>query len=221
VSRTVPIILIIPLAVAVYLADPIRHKGTMVDPSAYEAGIADLIVETPGWTRTELSETLPRAFPPHNAYLDKTTQYQYVGAAGLPGGDSPSATEAFLRIVIVQDRRDLLAFDPIQAMRAGGWTGRAGQRREGFRRTIHGRGPGQYGERVTLDTIYVVPGAWGADPQIIAEAGRSGPGWPGPGAIVQLLLNGGGEQGEAPGLSEAARRVAEALARSLPDGDQP
>lgn len=219
--RVVPVILILPLAAMVYVIDPIRHQGSMIDPLSYEDRVARLVSETPGWARTDLSESLPRAFPPHNRYLEATTQYRSIGTSGRLVSGPPSVAQAFLRIVIVQDRRDLLAFDPIQAMRAGGWTNQLERDYEGFRRTIHVRGPGQYGEQVTLDTIYVVPGDWGADPGIIEEADRSGPGWPGPGAIVQLLLTDGDERSEAPGLSDAAKRVAGALAESFNQGEHP
>lgn len=204
------------LALAVCVADPIRRSGGMVDLEALEDNATSLARTPPGWVRVESSQPLPRAYPPHNAFLDETIQYRRLSGSGF---DNPNLI-AFLRIAIVQDRRDLLAFDPIEAMRANGWTSEDGPTGQDARRTIHGRGIDAYGDRVTLDTIYVVPGDFGADPELIAEAGHRGPGWPGPGAIVQVLVTEGEEQADVPALSSLALQIAESLAKSLPGSDE-
>ncbi len=214
--QIVPVITMLALALAVCVADPIRRSGAVIDLESLDAEVASLVRAPRGWVRVEFAQPLPKAYPPHYAFIDETTQFRRLAGTGIEN----ATLIAFLRIAVVQDRRDLLAFDPAEAMRANGWTSEDGAADQDARRTVHGRGTDAYGDRVTLDTIYVVPGDWGPDPALIANAGHRGPGWPGPGAIVQVLVTEGDEQTDVPALSALALQIAESLAESLPGSDQ-
>lgn len=200
--RIVPVILVLPIALMVYLADPIRRAGPMIDPEAIASAHAELPPAIDGWARASESETLPRAYPPHNLTWQPTARYV----------DPLTGDEAFLRVVVVQDRRDLLAFDPSEAMRAGGWTHEESRKGERFHRTSHRKGPEPFTERVTLDTVYVAPGYLGPDREATSNIDHRGPGWPGPAALVQLLLT-----SDAPEAHKNLQDAAWDLARALAD----
>ncbi|MEQ9095644.1 MAG: hypothetical protein RIE32_05210 [Phycisphaerales bacterium] len=223
--RSIPVILILPVAAAVYMADPIRRQGPMLDPASVDVDAHVLQQDVAGWVRTETSQQMPLAFPPHNAVRIETIRYVIrstpEGDIGLLDDDRRIIAEAFLRIVIAQDRRDLLAFDPIEAMRSGGWSGQAGEDTDELRRTVHQRGPGPFTESVTLDTAYVAPGAWGADPAVLNAAGDLDRGWPGQGAMVQLLIADAPSEQDAQALRNVVRSAAEALAEALAGSEAP
>ncbi|MFI4917196.1 MAG: hypothetical protein ACIAS6_11910 [Phycisphaerales bacterium JB060] len=200
--RVVPIILVLPIALMVYLADPIRRAGPMIDPVAIAAPNGELPPAINGWVRAIESEMLPRAYPPHNLTWQPTARYV----------DPLTGDEAFLRVVVVQDRRDLLAFDPSEAMRAGGWAHEGSRKDERFHHTSHRKGPEPFTERVTLDTVYVAPGYLGPNREAISRIDHQGPGWPGPAALVQLLLT-----SDDPVAHKNLQHVAWDLARTLAD----
>lgn len=207
-TRTVPIILVVLLAAGIFLADPARRARAMIAPSSIPAGLRELPSDIPGWRADDLREPLPRAYPPHNAVWEASARY----IADAPG----SASVAYFRIVIAQDRRDLMAFDPTHAMRAGGWELVGATSTEGLRQTEHARRAGLLSERVVLETAYVEPGRWGPMPRTYDRAAGVDPGWPGPGAMVQVLVTAPVE-GNALSLRawvrERAGQLADELAR--------
>jgi hypothetical protein len=164
------------------------------------------------WQRlreSDREERLPRAYPPHNAVFETSASY-----ARRSGMESPSGSAAFIRVVVAQDRRDLLAFHPIHAMRRGGWEPDGSQQGEHAWRTRHVHTEDFLTEFIELDTVYVVPGFFGPRALVFESAAGRGPGWPGPGALVQVLVTAPGEA-EAEQLRAAAIDLAQQLADDL------
>lgn len=206
-TRTFPIILVLLLALGVFLVDPARRADPMIEPARLPTAAQWRPPTIGGWIRSDdESDRLPRAYPPHNKIWQASVAY----FISTPGGGS----EAYLRVVIAQDRRDLLAFEPTHAMRAGGWEPVRAQAVGELWRTRHSSHSGLLDEFVVLDTAFIAPGRWGSDPSITYAASTEGPGWPGPGAIVQVLFSGTiGDNAEA--VREEVRRVAEQLSGEL------
>lgn len=205
-TRTLPIILVLLLAAGIFALDPVRRAGPMLAPEAVLADFEPLPESIGAWQRDTQSEPLPRAFPPHNAVEGRTASYIH----------APTNSTAVVWIVLAQDRRDLLAFVPVHAMRAGGWSPTGGEEAEGLWRTRHARGGNLLVEYIELDTAFVVPGAWGPDRDELNQAAPRGPGWPGPGALVQVLLTAPREP-QADDMRDQVRRLAELLAARLQD----
>ncbi len=211
-TRTLPIILVLLLALGIFFADPARRAEPMISPARVLVAVRGLPVTIAGWQLVDQGDSLPRAYPPHYDVWEASARY---------GSDAPaSGSTAYLRIVIAQDRRDLLAFDPTHAMRAGGWEPDVSVRpteTNGLWRTQHTRGAGLLDERVVLETAYVVPGRWGSDSRDLRILVDAGPGWPGPGAIVQMLVTapvGPNAQAMRDVVKEMAQQLADELART-------
>lgn len=212
-TRGLPIILVLLLALGVYLTDPARRAGPMIEPAALPTAAKWQSPTIEGWTRTDdQSERLPRAYPPHNSIWRVSVAY-FTGTYG-------DGSEAYLRVVIAQDCRDLLAFEPTQAMRAGGWDLVDAQPIDGLWRTTHTSRAGLLDEFIELDTAFVAPGQWGSSPSIIDAQHANGPGWPGPGAIVQVLFS-GTIDASAHAVREEVRRLAQDLASELGQAGTP
>jgi|GEM_PF-4276418 len=212
-TRSLPIIFVLLIALVVFLVDPARRAGPMIEPATLPTATDWQAPTIEGWTRNDdESERLPRAYPPHNAIWRISVAY-YTGAPGV-------GSEAYLRVVIAQDCRDLLAFEPTQAMRAGGWEPVDAQATGGLWRTTHTSHAGLLDEFVILDTAFVVPGRWGSSPSITSAESAQGPGWPGPGAIVQVLFSGAINE-NAQAVREEVRRMANVLAQELETAGTP
>lgn len=210
-TRTLPIILVLVLALGVFLVDPARRAGSMISPANLPLAGQDLSPILGRWIRdTSWNNTLPRAFPTHNQVWDGSARYV----------SSASGSEAFLLVVIAQDRRDLHAFDPTHAMRADGWEPIDGEIIGEFLQTRHTRHTNLLDEFRVLETAFVAPGRWGANPSITNAAGNDGPGWPGPGAIVQMRVAGSAGD-DAAGLRDEVRRLAQQLSTELATVDAP
>lgn len=210
-TRTLPIILVLVFALGVFLVDPARRAGPMIEPAGLPAAGHDLPLTLDVWIRdTSWNNTLPRAFPTRNQIWDGSARYV----------SSASGSEAFLLVVIAQDRRDLLAFDPTHAMRADGWEPIDGEIIGEFLQTRHTRHTNLLDEFRVLETAFVAPGRWGASPSITNAAGHDGPGWPGPGAIVQMRVAGPAGN-DAAGLRDEVRRLARRLSTELAAVDAP
>ena len=205
-ARFLPIILVMLLALGVFVIDPARRA----DPMISAAGLSAAPWGAPtidGWIRNDdETERLPRAYPPHNTVRSESAAY-VASTVGL-------ASEAYLRVVMAQDCRDLLAYDPNHSMLAGGWEPVDAQAIGGFWRTRHTHRSALLDEVVVLDTMFVAPGQWGSDPAITSPAHNPGPGWPGPGAIVQVLFVGSVGENAATMRAEV-QRLAENLASEL------
>lgn len=205
VKRVLPTILTLVIAGCLWLVDPVRRAGPMISPN--EAMIGTLPATPTGWELGEATGDLPRAFPPHNAITQKLVVYNRLGR---------SEASVFLRVVIAQDRRDLLAYEPAHAMRAGGWQPESSLEVDGLWRTEHSRRSQLLEEVIIVDTAYVVPGRWSATLDLLHDAGLSGGGWPGPGAIVQLIIP--AEDGvNARAFHDLVKEVAASVANSLGD----
>ncbi|MFI4883187.1 MAG: hypothetical protein ACIAQU_11445 [Phycisphaerales bacterium JB064] len=177
-KRVLPTILTLVIAGCLWLIDPVRDEGPMISLS--EAIVGTLPATPTGWMLGEATGDLPHAFPPHNAITQKLVVYNRLGR---------SEASVFLRVVIAQDRRDLLAYEPTHAMRAGGWQPESALEVDGLWHTEHSRRSQLLDEVITVDTVYIVPGMWSAQFDLLDDAGLSGSGWPGPGAIVQLIIS--------------------------------
>lgn len=205
-TRTLPIILVLLLALGVFLVDPARPAAPMMSPESLPTAEQGLAQSVGTWNRDPTwDDTLPIAYPPHNEVLDTSARYM----------SSATGAEAFLRVVIAQDRRDLLAFEPTHAMRAGGWSSIGAEESSNLWQTRHTRHSDLVDEFLVVDTAFVIAGLWGPTPGITHAVSTGGPGWPGPGAIVQVLHGGGSAAADADILREEARRVADRLATEL------
>ncbi len=206
-ARFIPFILVLLVALGVFLVDPIRRAGEMIDPKAIPIVAQWSPPRIDGWFHSEgSSDSLPRAYPPHNAIKSETVAY-VSGMVGL-------ASEAYLRVVVAQDCRDLLAYEPSHSMLAGGWEPVDAEEAGGFWRTRHAHRSTLVDEVVVLETIFVAPGVWGSNPTITRPAHNPGPGWPGPAAVVQVLFVGSfGDNANA--VRTEARHLAEQLAADL------
>lgn len=176
-NRVFPVILLLVVAAGVLVIDPARRAGEMIEP--HRLAPDELPQQVGQWVRSKDVDELPRAYPPHNEIWSRTTRYQ---RAGLDGVET-----AFVRVVIAQDYRNLLAFEPEYAMRAGGWTSERTQAANGLHATQHARRDGLLKETLRVETAYIAPGVWGPDRSLSEGARPIGPGWPGPGSMVQLL----------------------------------
>jgi hypothetical protein len=209
VARFLPILLVLLLALGVFVADPVRRAGEMIDAASLRAVAGDAPPNVEGWILVDdPRERLPRAYPPHNEVTTRSASY-VIG----PFGPSP---EAYVRVVVAQDCRDLLAYDPSHSMLAGGWRPVEAREHGGLWHSAHARRSALIDELVVLETAFVAPGRWGSDPAITSPANASGPGWPGAGAIVQVLLIGSATN-HADAMRAEVRRLAERVADDLKD----
>lgn len=209
-KRTLPIIALFLVVAGVVVIDPARRMGEMIEPR--NLAPAELPEEVGQWLRVEGDDELPRAYPPHNAVWTRTTRYQPQGFEGLQ--------TAFVRVVIASDRRDLLAFEPEHAMRAGGWATQGARAAHGLRVTTHARRGELLDETLQVETAYVSPGAWGQRRDIVNGVRPEGPGWPGPGALVQLLRTSPVVE-DADGLRAMVKDLAGELSSQLERGATP
>lgn len=215
VRGVLPTIVLVALALGVFALDPVRRAPAAIEPGSLVVGPE--LPQGSAWLGRESiqdqpAQDLPRAYPPHKSYADVVFGFE-ASEGGLDG-------EAFLRVVVVEDRHDLLAFEPRYAMRAGGWDMVASGASDGMWRTEHTQGSGLLRERLVVETVYVVPGRWDARRAIAAEAGTLGPGWPGPGALVQIVATLPLGADLEP-LRAQAQAIAEELSASLAGDEQP
>ncbi|MGD1916417.1 MAG: hypothetical protein ACFCBV_09555 [Phycisphaerales bacterium] len=198
-----PTILTLCCSVVILLVDPARQRGSMIEPS--DIAPSAMPDRVGAWLRSNSNEELPHAYPPHNEVWERVTVYRPQGVE--------TADAAFVRVIIAQDRRDLLAYEPSYAMRIGGWTPEGAEATNGLTVSRHARREGPLREMLTIETAYVAPGEWGASRGVIDDAQPDGPGWPGPGAVVQLLTT---SPAEDPGaLRQMVRDTAAELAAAM------
>lgn len=200
-KRALPTALTLLLAAVLWLVDPVRRAEPAIDPSGIAGSIT--LPELQGWKADDARTALPSAFPPHNPISERTW---VLDPAPL------SDQQSFLRVIVAQDRRDLLAFDPIHAMRAGGWQPVSAGSVDGLWVTRHTRTAPLLDETVTLATAFVVPGKWSGQGSMLRQHDASGPGWPGPGAIVQAIVSEGDRATE---IQELVEQLAEDIAGDL------
>ena len=200
-KRVLPTILTIVLAAGLWLGDPVRRGEPPLDPTSIDPGQQPGVVGM--WQMAQAAVALPRAFPPHYAVSERVWVYET---------SARSDRKAFVRIIVAQDRRDLLAFEPTHAMRAGGWQPKSASVVEGLWHTRHVRSAQLLSETVILDTAFVLPRGWTAQYEIIEDTATLGPGWPGPGAIVQLIAP---EGYETNALRRLVKSIADGLSRQL------
>lgn len=199
-----PTILTLLLAAALWLVDPVRQAGPMLAVDRLPLEPMPAMVGSA--VRTDDRPDLPSAFVPRRRVLERVCAY-----AQIRPGDAP----AFVRIVVAQDRRDLMAYDPIYAMRAGGWLTIGSQAEGKLLKSIHARPADPTDQTMVLLTAFVRPGTWGAHRQAILSGGPIGPGWPGPGAVVQAMVPQGSD---ASAIRRLVESKAQRLARVLEDG---
>lgn len=205
-----PTILTLCCAAVLFLLDPTRQRGSMIDPGSLAPSAMPERVGP--WVRLDSDETLPHAYPPHNLVWERVTTYQ---PASTESGDA-----AFVHVIIAQDRRDLLAYEPSYAMRAGGWSSESAETTDGLNASQHSRREGLLKETLTIETAYILPGVWGPDRSIIDDAHPHGSGWPGPGAMVQLLTSSPLVQ-DPSSLRDLVKNTAAELAAAMDSGQAP
>ena len=209
-KRLLPILVTMTIAVGLFVIDPVRHAEPAIDPS--RLAVEDMPATIGPWLREGAPDVLPRAYAPRNEVWESVTSYRPRTYEG-PGS-------AYVRIVIAQDRRDLLAYEPAHAMRAGGWSSIDGELHDGLWQTQHTRREGLLSERVILCTAYVAPGGWGASAHVLDETRPAGSGWPGPAALVQVLTT-APVAADPTALHAFAQDLATALSARLAGGERP
>lgn len=203
----VPIIAILGLALGVYALDPMRHAGPALRPAALGESMAGAPAFLGDWRLDGPHTDMPRAFDTFREVHDRTVRY-------VLGNDM-----AYVRVAIALDRRDLRAYMPAHAMRRVGWSPSPADVHDGLERCVHQRDTGLLEERVSVESAYVLPGQWGHDAGLIDRASPVGPGWPGPGAVVQLVLT--NPEAGADALRRHVRDLADALAHQMQVGVEP
>lgn len=204
-KHVVPIIILLALAAALYAVDPLRRAGPGLTPASMEQMLSEPPASLGLWQLGGHQDALPRAFQSFHEVSEQSVRY-------VQGNET-----AYLRVAIARDRRDLRAYAPAHAMRRAGWSALPPVEQHGLELCIHQREMGLLAERISIESAYVLPGRWGHQAKAIDRAPPLGPGWPGPGAVVQLVLT----NPEAPAneLRQHVRDLAEELASSL-QGDQ-
>lgn len=199
-KRALPTALTLVLATGLWLVDPVRRAEPAIDP----ASIALTVATPAAWGLSDAQADLPRAYPPHNRVAERTWVFD-----SMPG----TSGRSFLRVVVAQDRRDLLAYDPVHAMQAGGWHSRSAQSSNGLWLTHHARSAPLLDETVTVVSAFVIPDVWSDQSALVYQQSASGPGWPGPGATVQLILPEDQPSAEVcDHIKQIAQHIAEQLA---------
>lgn len=206
-KHIVPTIVLLLVALGVFLIDPMRRAGPALQPSLLAESLAPVPELLGPWQLDGREESMPRAYQPLRSVYERTERY------------SCQADSAYVRVVIACDRRDLLAYVPSHAMHRKGWLALPVEIVEGLERSNHTYDSGLLVERITVESAYVLPGRWGPDAGVFDREAPMGSGWPGPGAVVQLLLT--NPHAPANELREHVRELAQALALALQTGGAP
>lgn len=204
-KHAVPIIILLALAAALYAVDPLRRAGPGLTPASMEQMHSEPPASLGLWQLDGHQDALPRAFNSFHEVNERSVRYML---------DNDTA---YLRVAVARDRRDLRAYAPAHAMRRAGWSALPPVAQHGLELCYHEREMGLLAERISIESAYVLPGRWGHQAKAIDRAPPLGPGWPGPGAVVQLLLTNPDAPAEA--LRQHVRTLADELAKSL-QGDQ-
>lgn len=200
-KRVLPIIVTLVLLVGLWKADPVRRADPMIEPAPLTR--IDFPAVLGPWRLETLDGQLPKAFPPHNEVAERVAVYQSALV-----GDAP----AYVRVVVAQDRRDLLAYEPTHAMQKIGWSPVVAEQSGDLWHTRHLRPTTLLDRAIDVHTAFVLPGTWGPEPSLHRSLDAAGPGWPGPGAIVQVIIPDGLD---AEPMLVLTRDLASSLAQNL------